>query len=188
MVMILRSLASVYLIMENNEKKSHLLLNLSAANNETVSVSISTVLPFGGEGTPGSLYSRNLNGATSYYILKSRNYGNTLWGNSLNDPFEWEFVGNDRNQAVQLVTDRILSERAKQPVIYHGQLNGNMDVAIPLLLGERKIVMDGSINLPTGNLSKEGGGEPYFLGASRHSCVCTWQYSCFHNTERLGGP
>ncbi|EFO0221000.1 autotransporter outer membrane beta-barrel domain-containing protein [Escherichia coli] len=144
-------------IENNNEKKSHLLLNLSAANNETVSVPISTVLPFGGEGTPGSLYSRNLNGVTSYYILKSRNYGNTLWGNSLNDPSEWEFVGNDRNQAVQLVKDRILSERAKQPVIYHGQLNGNMDVAIPLLPGERKIVMDGSINLPTGNLSKEGG-------------------------------
>ncbi|EKC8950135.1 autotransporter outer membrane beta-barrel domain-containing protein, partial [Escherichia coli] len=36
-------------IENNNEKKSHLLLNLSAANNETVSVPISTVLPFGGE-------------------------------------------------------------------------------------------------------------------------------------------
>ncbi|MFQ6247206.1 S6 family peptidase [Yersinia enterocolitica] len=139
------------------EKKSHLSLNLFTSNNEEVSVPIGTVNPFGGKGTPGSLYSRNLNGQTSYYILKSASYGNTLWGNSLNDPKEWEYVGNDENKAVQLVKDRILAERAKQPVIYHGQLNGNMDVTIPQLPGERKVVMDGSVSLPTGNLSKEGG-------------------------------
>ncbi|CBG91802.1 S6 family peptidase [Citrobacter rodentium] len=137
--------------------KSHLSLNLSAANNEDVSVPIGTVNPFGGKGTPGSLYSRNLNGQTSYYILKSASYGNTLWGNSLNNPAEWEFVGHDKNKAVQTVKDRVLAERAKQPVIYHGQLNGNMDVTIPQLPGERKVVMDGSVNLPGGNLSKEGG-------------------------------
>ncbi|EKS1136580.1 autotransporter outer membrane beta-barrel domain-containing protein, partial [Escherichia coli] len=137
--------------------KSHLSLNLSTANNEEVSVPIGTVSPFGGKGTPGSLYSRNLNGQTSYYILKSASYGNTLWGNSLNNPAEWEFVGHDKNKAVQLVKDRVLAERAKQPVIYHGQLNGNMDVTIPQLPGERKVVMDGSVNLPGGNLSKEGG-------------------------------
>ncbi|EFA2754294.1 autotransporter outer membrane beta-barrel domain-containing protein [Escherichia coli] len=145
-------------VIENNSvKKSHLLLNLSTANNENISVPISTVQPFGGTGTPGSLYSRNLNGQTSYYVLKSTSYGNTLWGNSLNNPAEWEYVGNDKNKAVQLVKDRTLAERAKQPFIYHGQLNGNMDVTIPQLPGERKIVMDGSVNLPTGNLSKEGG-------------------------------
>ncbi|HAV8122006.1 TPA: autotransporter outer membrane beta-barrel domain-containing protein, partial [Escherichia coli] len=103
------------------------------------------------------LYSRNLNGQTSYYILKSASYGNTLWGNSLNNPAEWEFVGTDKNKAIQTVKDRVLAERAKQPVIYHGQLNGNMDVTIPQLSGERKVVMDGSVNLPGGNLSKEGG-------------------------------
>ncbi|HHH6703643.1 TPA: S6 family peptidase, partial [Escherichia coli] len=137
--------------------KSHLTLNLSTANNEEVSVPIGTVSPLGGKGTPGSLYSRNLNGQTSYYILKSASYGNTLWGNSLNNPAEWEYVGHDKNKAVQLVKDRVLAERAKQPVIYHGQLNGNMDVTIPQLPGERKVVMDGSVNLPGGNLSKEGG-------------------------------
>lgn len=137
--------------------KSHLSLNLSTANNEEVSVPIGTVNPFGGKGTPGSLYSRNLNGQTSYYILKSSTYGNTLWGNSLNDPKQWEFVGTDKNKAIQTVKDRVLAERAKQPVIYHGQLTGNMDVTIPQLPGERKVVMDGSVNLPGGNLSKEGG-------------------------------
>ncbi|EPJ7187661.1 TPA: autotransporter outer membrane beta-barrel domain-containing protein [Citrobacter amalonaticus] len=137
--------------------KSHLSLNLSTANNEEVSVPIGTVNPFGGKGTPGSLYSRNLNGQTSYYILKSSTYGNTLWGNSLNDPKQWEYVGTDKNKAIQTVKDRVLAERAKQPVIYHGQLIGNMDVTIPQLPGERKVVMDGSVNLPGGNLSKEGG-------------------------------
>ncbi|MBE0396972.1 autotransporter outer membrane beta-barrel domain-containing protein [Citrobacter amalonaticus] len=137
--------------------KSHLSLNLSTANNEEVSVPIGTVNPFGGKGTPGSLYSRNLNGQTSYYILKSSTYGNTLWGNSLNDPKQWEFVGTDKNKAIQNVKDRVLAERAKAPVIYHGQLTGNMDVTIPQLPGERKVVMDGSVNLPGGNLSKEGG-------------------------------
>ncbi|EPG4961765.1 S6 family peptidase [Citrobacter amalonaticus] len=137
--------------------KSHLSLNLSTANNEEVSVPIGTVNPFGGKGTPGSLYSRNLNGQTSYYFLKSATYGNTLWGNSLNDPKQWEFVGTDKNKAIQTVKDRVLAERAKQPVIYHGQLTGNMDVTIPQLPGERKVVMDGSVNLPGGNLSKEGG-------------------------------
>ncbi|HGL6357863.1 TPA: S6 family peptidase [Citrobacter amalonaticus] len=137
--------------------KSHLSLNLSTANNEEVSVPIGTVNPFGGKGTPGSLYSRNLNGQTSYYILKSATYDNTLWGNSLNDPKQWEFVGTDKNKAIQTVKDRVLAERAKQPVIYHGQLTGNMDVTIPQLPAERKVVMDGSVNLPGGNLSKEGG-------------------------------
>ncbi|WP_179208581.1 hypothetical protein, partial [Escherichia coli] len=87
-----------------------------------------------------NLYSHNLNGQTSYYILKSATYGNTLWGNSLNDPNQWEFVGTDKNKAIQTVKDRILAERAKQPVIYHGQLTGNMDVTIPPLPGGRKAI------------------------------------------------
>lgn len=48
-----------------------------------------------------------LNGQTRFYILKSASYGNTLWGNSLNDPAQWEFVGTDKNKAVQTVKDRI---------------------------------------------------------------------------------
>lgn len=137
--------------------KSHLSLNLSTANNEEVSVPIGTVNPFGGKGTPGSLYSRNLNGQTSYYILKSATYGNTLWGNSLNDPKQWEFVGTDKNKAIQTIKDQVLAERAKQPVIYHGQLTGNMDVTIPPLPGGRTAIFDGSVNLPEGNLSQDGG-------------------------------
>lgn len=144
-------------ITNHDGKKSHLTLNLSTANNEEVSVPVGKISPFGGSGTPGNLYSTTINNQTRYYILKSATYGNTLWGNSLNNPAEWEFVGTDKNKAIQTVKDRVLAERAKQPVIYHGQLTGNMDVTIPQLPGERKVVMDGSVNLPGGNLSKEGG-------------------------------
>lgn len=144
-------------ITNNAQQKSRLLLNMSAPQNADVSVPVGEISLFGGSGTPGNLYSITLNNQNHYYILKSATYGNTLWGNSLNNPKQWEFVGTDKNKAIQTVKDRVLTERAKLPVIYHGQLAGNMDVTIPQLPGERKVVMDGTVNLPGGNLSKEGG-------------------------------
>ncbi|HDL7822267.1 TPA: autotransporter outer membrane beta-barrel domain-containing protein [Yersinia enterocolitica] len=144
-------------ITNNAQQKSQLLLNMSVSQNSDVSVPIGNISPFGGTGTPGNLYSMTLNNQTHFYILKSATYGNTLWGNSLNDPKQWEYVGMDKNKAIQTVKDRVLVERAKQPVIYHGQLTGNMDVTIPQLPGDRSVVLDGSVNLPRGSLSKEGG-------------------------------
>ncbi|EIQ1940981.1 autotransporter outer membrane beta-barrel domain-containing protein, partial [Escherichia coli] len=144
-------------ITNNAQQKSRLLLNMSASQNSDVSVPIGSISPFGGTGTPGNLYSMILNGQTRFYILKSASYGNTLWGNSLNDPAQWEFVGTDKNKAVQTVKDRVLAGRAKQPVIFHGQLTGNMDVTIPQLPGGRKVIFDGSVNLPEGTLSQDSG-------------------------------
>ncbi|EIM7615572.1 TPA: autotransporter outer membrane beta-barrel domain-containing protein [Salmonella enterica] len=154
-----RLLAADYgaVITNSAQQKSSLLLDLKAIDTNVNEPSIGSISPLGGKGTPGNLYSRNLNGQTSYYILKSATYGNTLWGNSLNDPNQWEFVGTDKNKAIQTVKDRILAERAKQPVIYHGQLTGNMDVTIPPLPGGRKAIFDGSINMPEGTLSQDGG-------------------------------
>lgn len=143
-------------ITNNAQQKSRLLLDLKAQDTN-VSVPIGSISPFGGTGTPGNLYSMILNGQTRFYILKSASYGNTLWGNSLNDPAQWEFVGTDKNKAVQTVKDRILAGRAKQPVIFHGQLTGNMDVTIPQLPGGRKVILDGSVNLPEGTLSEDSG-------------------------------
>lgn len=143
-------------ITNNAQQKSRLLLDLKAQDTN-VSVPIGSISPFGGTGTPGNLYSMILNGQTRFYILKSASYGNTLWGNSLNDPAQWEFVGTDKNKAVQTVKDRILAGRAKQPVIFHGQLTGNMDVTIPQLPGGRKVILDGSVNLPEGTLSQDSG-------------------------------
>ncbi|HAW3001112.1 TPA: serine protease autotransporter toxin Pic [Escherichia coli] len=143
-------------ITNNAQQKSRLLLDLKAQDTN-VSVPIGSISPFGGTGTPGNLYSMILNGQTRFYILKSASYGNTLWGNSLNDPAQWEFVGTDKNKAVQTVKERILVGRAKQPVIFHGQLTGNMDVTIPQLPGGRKVILDGSVNLPEGTLSQDSG-------------------------------
>ncbi len=144
-------------ITNNAQRKSRLLLNMSAPQNSDVSVPIGSISPFGGTGTPGNLYSMTLNNQTHFYILKSSTYDNTLWGNSLNDPKQWEYVGTDKNKALQTIKARVLAERAKQPVIYHGQLNGNMDVTIPQLPGGRKVIFDGSVNLPEGTLSQDGG-------------------------------
>jgi serine protease autotransporter len=153
-----RLLAADYgaVITNNAQQKSLLSLNLKAVDTD-VSVPVGNISPFGGTGTPGNLYSMTLNNQTHFYILKSTTYGNTLWGNSLNDPKQWEYVGTDKNKAVQTVKDRILAERAKQPVIYHGQLTGNMDVTIPQLPGGRKVIFDGSVNLPEGTLTQDSG-------------------------------
>ncbi|HBA6806683.1 TPA: autotransporter outer membrane beta-barrel domain-containing protein [Escherichia coli] len=144
-------------ITNNAQQKSRLLLNMSASQNTDVSVPIGNISPFGGTGTPGSLYSMTLNNQTSFYILKSTTYNTPLWGNSLNDPKQWEFVGTNKNKAIQTVKDRVLAGRAKQPVIFHGQLTGNIDVTIPRLPGGRKVIFDGSVNLPEGTLSQESG-------------------------------
>lgn len=144
-------------ITNNAQQKSHLILDLKAIDTNVDEPSIGKISPFGGKGTPGNLYSMILNNQPRYYILKSSTYGNTLWGNSLNDPKQWEFVGTDKNKAIQTIKDRVLAERAKQPVIYHGQLTGNMDVTIPPLPGGRKAIFDGSVNLPEGSLSQDGG-------------------------------
>lgn len=108
-------------------------------------------------------------------------------GNSLNDPAQWEFVGTDKNKAVQTVKDRILAGRAKQPVIFHGQLTGNMDVTIPQLPGGRKVILDGSVNLPEGTLSEDS-GTLIFQGASGYPRLRQWQCAGQPEPERLGKP
>lgn len=150
-------------ITNHAQQKFRLLLDLKAQDTNVSEPTIGNIPPFGGTGTLGNLYSMILNGQARFYILKSASNGNTLWGNSLNDPVQWEFVGTDKNKAVQTVKDWILAGRAKQPVIFHGQLSGNMDVAIPQLPGGRKVIFDGSVNLPEGTLS-QGSGTLTFQG------------------------
>ena len=184
-----RLLAADYgaVITNNAQPKSRLLLDLKAVDTD-VSVPVGNISPFGGTGTPGNLYSMTLNNQTHFYILKSATYGNTLWGNSLNDPKQWEYVGTDKNKAVQTVKDRILAERAKQPAIYHGQLTGNMDVTIPPLPGERKVIFDGSVNLPEGTLSQDSGtlvfqGHPVIHASVSGSAPVSFTQKDWENRE-----
>lgn len=48
-------------------------------------------------------------------------------------------------------------EASSQPYMYHGQLNGNMDVNIPQLSGKDVLALDGSVNLPEGSITKKSG-------------------------------
>ncbi|EKD7773129.1 autotransporter outer membrane beta-barrel domain-containing protein, partial [Escherichia coli] len=175
-------------ITNHAQQKSRLLLDLKAQDTNVSEPTIGNIPPFGGTGTLGNLYSMILNGQARFYILKSASNGNTLWGNSLNDPVQWEFVGTDKNKAVQTVKDWILAGRAKQPVIFHGQLSGNMDVAIPQLPGGRKVIFDGSENLPEGTLSQDSGtltfqGHPVIHASVRGSASVSLNQKDWENRQ-----
>lgn len=175
-------------ITNHAQQKFRLLLDLKAQDTNVSEPTIGNIPPFGGTGTLGNLYSMILNGQARFYILKSASNGNTLWGNSLNDPVQWEFVGTDKNKAVQTVKDWILAGRAKQPVIFHGQLSGNMDVAIPQLPGGRKVIFDGSVNLPEGTLSQDSGtltfqGHPVIHASVRGSASVTLNQKDWENRQ-----
>lgn len=175
-------------ITNHAQQKFRLLLDLKAQDTNVSEPTIGNIPPFGGTGTLGNLYSMILNGQARFYILKSASNGNTLWGNSLNDPVQWEFVGTDKNKAVQTVKDWILAGRAKQPVIFHGQLSGNMDVAIPQLPGGRKVIFDGSVNLPEGTLSQDSGtltfqGHPVIHASVRGSASVSLNQKDWENRQ-----
>lgn len=175
-------------ITNHAQQKFRLLLDLKAQDTNVSEPTIGNIPPFGGTGTLGNLYSMILNGQARFYILKSASNGNTLWGNSLNDPVQWEFVDTDKNKAVQTVKDWILAGRAKQPVIFHGQLSGNMDVAIPQLPGGRKVIFDGSVNLPEGTLSQDSGtltfqGHPVIHASVRGSASVSLNQKDWENRQ-----
>lgn len=175
-------------ITNHAQQKFRLLLDLKAQDTNVSEPTIGNIPPFSGTGTLGNLYSMILNGQARFYILKSASNGNTLWGNSLNDPVQWEFVGTDKNKAVQTVKDWILAGRAKQPVIFHGQLSGNMDVAIPQLPGGRKVIFDGSVNLPEGTLSQDSGtltfqGHPVIHASVRGSASVSLNQKDWENRQ-----
>lgn len=175
-------------ITNHAQQKFRLLLDLKAQDTNVSEPTIGNIPPFGGTGTLGNLYSMILNDQARFYILKSASNGNTLWGNSLNDPVQWEFVGTDKNKAVQTVKDWILAGRAKQPVIFHGQLSGNMDVAIPQLPGGRKVIFDGSVNLPEGTLSQDSGtltfqGHPVIHASVRGSASVSLNQKDWENRQ-----
>ncbi|EAR9626242.1 autotransporter outer membrane beta-barrel domain-containing protein, partial [Salmonella enterica] len=74
----------------------------------------------------------------------------------LNNSSVWQNVGKDRNKAIDTVKQQKI-EASSQPYMYHGQLNGNMDVNIPQLSGKDILALDGSVNLPEGSITKKSG-------------------------------
>ncbi|EPT9881468.1 hypothetical protein ACVTWT_005043, partial [Escherichia coli] len=65
-------------------------------------------------------------------------------------------VGHDRDKAIQIVKQQKIEE-SSQPYMFHGQLNGYMDVNIHPLSGKDVLTLDGSVNLPEGVITKKSG-------------------------------
>ncbi|HAK0597836.1 TPA: S6 family peptidase [Salmonella enterica subsp. enterica serovar Singapore] len=140
------------IITNNSEKKSTITLDLQTLKASDINVPVNTINFLGGKGTPGDLY---LDGSTGqYYILKANSY--SPFFSDLSNSSVWQNVGKDRNKAIDTVKQQKI-EASSQPYMYHGQLNGNMDVSIPKLSGKDVLALDGSVNLPEGSITKKSG-------------------------------
>ncbi|ENN7607318.1 autotransporter outer membrane beta-barrel domain-containing protein [Escherichia coli] len=140
------------IITNTSEKKSTVTLDLQSLKASDINVPINTINFLGGRGTPGDLYLVESTG--QYYILKESSY--SPFFSDLNNPNIWQSVGKDRNKAIDTVKHQKI-EASSQPYMYHGQLNGNMDVNIPQLSGKDVLTLDGSVNLPEGSITKKSG-------------------------------
>ncbi|EFC7755174.1 autotransporter outer membrane beta-barrel domain-containing protein [Escherichia coli] len=140
------------IITNNSEKKSTVTLDLQTLKASDINVPVNTVNIFGGKGSPGDLYYDS--STRNYYILKASSY--SPFFSDLNNSSVWQNVGKDRNKAIDTVKQQKI-EASSQPYMYHGQLNGNMDVNIPQLSGKDVLALDGSVNLPEGSITKKSG-------------------------------
>ncbi|CTZ26684.1 protease IgA1 [Escherichia coli] len=140
------------IITNNSEKKSTVTLDLQTLKASDINVPINTVNIFGGKGSPGDLYYDS--STKNYYILKASSY--SPFFSDMNNSSVWQNVGKDRNKAIDTVKQQKI-EASSQPYMYHGQLNGNMDVNIPQLSGKDILALDGSVNLPEGSITKKSG-------------------------------
>ncbi|EIQ4656393.1 TPA: autotransporter outer membrane beta-barrel domain-containing protein [Escherichia coli] len=140
------------IITNNSEKKSTVTLDLQTLKASDINVPVNSVSIWGDKGTPGDLYLVEATG--QYYILKANSYSSLF--SDLNNSSVWQNVGKDRNKAIETVKQQKI-EASSQPYMYHGQLNGNMDVNIPQLSGNDVLALDGSVNLPEGSITKKSG-------------------------------
>ncbi|HBB2048132.1 TPA: autotransporter outer membrane beta-barrel domain-containing protein, partial [Escherichia coli] len=140
------------IITNNSEKKSTVTLDLQTLKASDINVPVNTVNILGGKGSPGDLYYDS--STKNYYILKASSY--SPFFSDLNNSSVWQNVGKDRNKAIDTVKQQKI-EASSQPYMYHGQLNGNMDVNIPQLSGKDILALDGSVNLPEGSITKKSG-------------------------------
>lgn len=164
------------IITNTSEKKSTVTLDLQTLKASDINVPVNTINLFGGKGTPGDLYFDKDTG--QYYILKAESY--SPFFSDLNNTSIWQNVGKDRNKAINTVKQNKI-EASSQPYMYHGQLNGNMDVNIPQLSGKDVLTLDGSVNLPEGSITKKSGtlifqGHPVIhAGATTSASQSDWE-------------
>ncbi|EFZ2447562.1 TPA: serine protease autotransporter toxin SepA [Shigella flexneri] len=164
------------IITNNSEKKSTVTLDLQTLKASDINVPVNTVSIFGGRGAPGDLYYDS--STKQYFILKASSY--SPFFSDLNNSSVWQNVGKDHNKAIDTVKQQKI-EASSQPYMYHGQLNGNMDVNIPQLSGKDVLALDGSVNLPEGSITKKSGtlifqGHPVIhAGTTTSSSQSDWE-------------
>ncbi len=140
------------IITNESHRKSTLNLELAALKASDINVPVNTYNLLGGNGEPGDLF--YVESEHTYYILKDNKYG-PFFGD-LNNTNVWQKVGTDRNKAIEIARQKKI-EASSQPYMYHGRLNGNMDVNIPQLAGKDILALDGSVSLPSGTVTKTSG-------------------------------
>ncbi|EPO8488518.1 autotransporter outer membrane beta-barrel domain-containing protein [Salmonella enterica subsp. enterica serovar Braenderup] len=140
------------IITNNSEKKSTVTLNPQTLKVSDINVPVNTYNILGGNGSPGDLF--YVSSSNTYYILKSKSYG--AFFSDLNNSNVWQNVGKDLNKAIETVKQQKI-DASSQPHMYHGQLNGNIDVNIPLLSSKDVLTIDGSVNLPEGTITNRSG-------------------------------
>ncbi|HAX2347265.1 TPA: autotransporter outer membrane beta-barrel domain-containing protein, partial [Escherichia coli] len=144
---------------KNDKKTSSVMLSLSPLKYDDIGVTTKTINFLGGNGSIGDLFYEAV--TKKYYILKSTRY--SPFFSDLNNSSVWLAAGSDYNNAVKLFKENKISLSAQPAYIFHGQLEGNMNVIIPVLKGNDILSLDGSVDLPSGTLSKEH-GELIFQG------------------------
>lgn len=118
-------------------------------------------------GTPGTLYSVERGGKTNYYILRKSKYWYFPDGQDSND--SWEFVGNDLEAARDKVID------ANSGMIFHGQIQGNLNVVNQVdKSATGAVVFDGSVRV-AGHFDKENGRLAFQGHPVLHGYVQKWQ-------------
>ncbi|EJV7388963.1 autotransporter outer membrane beta-barrel domain-containing protein [Escherichia coli] len=138
-------------IIANYNNKS--MLNLNILKDSDISVPVKEINIFGEEkASPGDLYYDR--GRGRYLILKSNAYAPLF--QDLNNLDIWQNIGADRNKALEIAKSQKI-ESSSRPYIYHGQLNGNMDVNIQQASGKDTFSIDGSVYLPDGTVTKKAG-------------------------------
>ncbi|EKG8015794.1 autotransporter outer membrane beta-barrel domain-containing protein, partial [Escherichia coli] len=140
------------IIANNNDKKSIANLNISTLKDTDINVSVSDVHVLGGKGKPGDLFYDR--GTGRYLILKKERY--EPFFQDVNNTSVWQNVGKNRNEAIAVVKNEKIKNSSK-PYIFHGQLNGNMDINIQSGMGVNTFAIDGSVNIPNGTLSNKLG-------------------------------
>lgn len=95
-------------------------------------------------------YQNKKTNTTDYFIQKKLKY--SYFPNNQTDNKYWEFVGHDKQQAIDVVKAR----KIKEHHIFHGNVTGNIDLNTDSRQNDGDLVFDGNINIPQRTFTHTG--------------------------------